>query len=59
MGGESAWGAAERGEFSLAQIFFGSRPSIESGLGLTLAALVIVAVLAFLVFLTYVVLVKF
>lgn len=57
MGGTSTW-STDRGKVSLAQIFFGSRSPIEWGLGQTLAALVIIAVLAFLALAAYAVLVN-
>ena len=57
MGGASSW-STDSGKVSLAQVFFGSRSSIESGLGRALATFVIIAVLAFLAFVAYVVFVK-
>ena len=57
MGRASPW-STDPGKVSLAQVFFGSRSSIESRLGLVLATLVIIAVLAFLAFAAYAVFVK-
>jgi len=57
MGGASPL-STDSGKVSLAQVFLGSRSSIESGLGHALATFVIIAVLAFLAFAAYVVFVK-